>query len=284
MADERALPRTGWLDDTVTLVTGAGSGMGRAVVERFVAEGARVGALEINAEKATGLRADFGDAVAVTVGDATSFDDNRRAVADTVEAFGRLDVFVGNAGMWDYGISLEALPAEAFEAAFDEVFHLNVMGYMLGAKAAAGELRATKGAMIFTVSNAGFWPGGGGPLYTAAKHAVMGLVKQLAYELAPDVRVNGVAPGGMPTDLRGPKALGMAEMSWQSLPVDDIISQMSPLKRAIAPADYTGHYVLLASRANSLTVTGSVHNCDGGMGVRGRPDLEAPHAGAVSGS
>ena len=273
----------GWLDDTVTLVTGAGSGMGRAIVERFIAEGARVGALEINEDKAASLRDDFGTAVVVTTGDATSLDDNRRAVDATTAAFGRLDVLVGNAGVWDYGTSLEALPPEAIGAAFDEVFHLNVMGYLLAAKASIEALRASKGAIIFTVSNAGFWPGGGGPLYTASKHAVMGLVKQLAYELAPDIRVNGVAPGGMPTDLRGPRALGMADMSWQSLPVDSIISQMSPLKRAIAPADYTGHYVLLASRENSATVTGSVHNCDGGMGVRGRPDLEASSAGAVSG-
>ena len=128
--------------------------------------------------------------------------------------------------------------------------------------------------MIFTVSNAGFWPGGGGPLYVASKHAVMGLVKQLAYELAPDVRVNGVAPGGMPSDLRGPKSLGLADKSWGTMPVDRIMEQFSPLARAIAPADYTGHYVLLASRENSLTVTGSVHNCDGGIGIRGRREAE----------
>ena len=75
----------------------------------------------------------------------------------------------------------------------------------------------------------------------------------------------------------------MADMSWGSLPVDRIIESMSPLGRAIAPADYTGHYVLLASRQNSLTVTGSVHNCDGGMGVRGRRDEEASTAVAFSG-
>lgn len=269
----------GWLDDTVALVTGAGSGMGRAIVERFVAEGARVGALEINAEKADELRRDYGADVEVTVGDATSYADNRRAVEATTAAFGKLDVLVANAGVWDYGVSLEALPADAIDAAFDEVFHLNVKGYLLGAKAALEALRATKGSIIFTVSNAGFWPGGGGPLYTGAKHAVMGLVKQLAYELAPDVRVNGVAPGGMPTDLRGPRALGMSELSWGSLPVDSIIERMSPLGRPIAAADYTGHYVLLASRENSLTVTGSVHNCDGGMGVRGRREQEASTTG-----
>ncbi len=111
----------------------------------------------------------------------------------------------------------------------------------------------------------------------------MGLVKQLAYELAPAVRVNGVAPGGMASDLRGPKALGMDALSWGAMPVDRIIERLSPLGRAIAAEDYTGHYVLLASRANARTVTGSVHNCDGGMGVRGRDDQAAASAAALSG-
>ena len=179
---------------------------------------------------------------------------------------------------WDFSRSLESLPADAMPGAFDEIFRLNVLGYMLGAKAALPRLRETKGSIIFTVSNAGFWPGGGGPLYVASKHAVMGLVKQLAYELAPDVRVNGVAPGGMPTDLRGPRSLGLADRSWGDSPVDRMMEEFSPLRRAIAPEDYTGHYVLLASRANSLTVTGSVHNCDGGVGIRGRPQSGAPRS------
>jgi NAD(P)-dependent dehydrogenase (short-subunit alcohol dehydrogenase family) len=271
----------GWLDDTVALVTGAGSGLGRAIVERYLAEGARVGVLEIDEAKAERLRSDFGDPVAVTVGDATSLADNRRAVAGTVAAFGRLDVLVANAGVWDFRTTLDELPGDAVDAAFDEVFHLNVKGYLLGAKAAVDELRRTGGSMIFTVSNAGFWPGGGGPLYVASKHAVVGLIRQLAYELAPAVRVNGVAPGGMATDLRGPRSLGLSDTSWGAMPVDRIVARLSALERPIRPADYTGHYVLLASRENARTVTGSVHNCDGGMGVRGRRDEEAATAAVL---
>jgi NAD(P)-dependent dehydrogenase (short-subunit alcohol dehydrogenase family) len=264
----------GWLSDTSVLITGGGSGLGRAIVERFVSEGAHVAVLEKSEAKSTALVSEFGGEVTVTVGDATSFEDNQRAVAHAVAVNGKLDVFVGNAGLWDYSTSLLALPGEAISDAFDELFSLNVKGYLLGAKASVVELQKTKGSMIFSVSNAGFWPGGGGPLYVSSKHAVVGLIKQLAYELCPDVRVNGVAPGGMPTDLRGPKALGLSDTSWQSKPVDRIMERYSPLERAISPADYTGHYVLLASRENSLTVTGSVHNCDGGIGIRGRRESE----------
>jgi NAD(P)-dependent dehydrogenase (short-subunit alcohol dehydrogenase family) len=264
----------GWMNDTVALVTGAGSGLGRAIVERYLAEGARVAVLEINPDKAAALQLDFGPDLSVTVGDATDFADNQHAVSDAVSMFGRLDVFVGNAGLWDYSTSLAALDPQAISPAFDEIFALNVKAYLLGAKAALPELRKSKGAIIFTVSNAGFWPGGGGPLYVASKHAVVGLVKQLAYELCPDIRVNGVAPGGMPSDLRGPRALGLESTRFSSLPVDSIVQTFSPLGHPISPADYTGHYVLLASRANASTVTGSVHNCDGGIGVRGRREFE----------
>lgn len=272
----------GWLDGQSVLVTGAGSGLGRAIVDRFVREGARLGVLELDPAKAAALEDEHGDVVRLTVGDATSFADNERAVAATVDAFGALDVFIGNAGLWDYDTSLDALAPDHLADAFDEVYALNVKAYLLGAKAAVDALRATEGSMIFTVSNAGFWPGGGGPLYVSSKHAVVGLVKQLAYELAPVVRVNGVAPGAMPSDLRGPRALGLDGLAFSSLPVDRIAEAFTALERPIDPADYTGHYVLLASREEARTVTGSVHVCDGGVGVRGRKDSEAAVARALS--
>lgn len=260
----------GWLDGQVALVTGGGSGLGRALVERFVAEGARVGVLELNPDKGKELGEALGDAVVVTEGSATDWADNTRAVSDALAAFGRLDTFVGNAGLWDFGTSLEALPAEALPGAFTQLFELNVLGYLLGAKASIEALRASRGSIILTGSNASFYPAGGGPLYTASKYAVVGLVKQLAYELAPEIRVNGVAPGGMPTDLRGPAALGLADMAFGSMPVDRLMTRMLPLERPLSAADYTGTYVLLASRENAASTTGSMHNCDGGFGVRGR--------------
>lgn len=261
----------GWLDDHVALVTGGGSGLGRAVVERFVREGARVGVLDRSAEKLEKLRADFSKAEVVTVkGDVTSPAANTKAVAATVKAFGKLDVFVGNAGIWDYSIPLAHLPIDMVGEVFDEVFGINVKGYVLGTKAAMAELVKTRGSVIYTVSNAGFDPGGGGVFYTSAKHAVQGLVKQMAYELAPKVRVNGVAPGGCASDLRGPACLGFDRVSLGGVAgIDEMIQAVTPLGFLPAAEDYAGMYVLLASRENSRTVTGTVLRGDGGLGIRG---------------
>ena len=91
----------GWLDGQVALVTGGGSGIGREVVKRFVEEGARVGVLDRVSARAEQLRAEFGNAVVARAGDVAQLADNKRAVAETVGAFGRLDIFVGNAGVFD---------------------------------------------------------------------------------------------------------------------------------------------------------------------------------------
>lgn len=256
------------LRDQVALITGGGSGLGHAIIERFVAEGARVGVLELSPDKAAALRAEFGTDVTVHPGDATRYDDNVAAVQATVADHGRLDVFIGNAAMWDFGRSLADLPGAVIDDAFAEVFGLNVKGYLLGAKAALPALTETQGSIIFSLSNAAFYPGGGGPLYTASKHALIGLVRQLAYELAPAIRVNGVAPGGMVTDLRGPRSLGLADTPLASRVQPDTLRGFNALRVAPSPRDYTGHYVLLASREDNRTVTGAVHHCDAGVGFR----------------
>src|SRR5215467_4829163 len=259
----------GWLENKVTLVTGGASGLGRAIVERFIDEGANVAVLDRARERSIELARRFGERVEAVVGDVALLADNQRAVAETIRRFGRLDCFVGNAGIWDFSMPLVDLPEDKIGGAFDELFGVNVKGYLLGAKATYRELAKTHGSMIFTVSNAGFYPCGGGPLYTASKHAVVGLIRQLAYELAPKIRVNGVAPGAIPTDLRGPASLAMAERSIAELPLKEMVERGLPLGKLPEPRDYTGSYVLLASPSNSSTATGSVIICEGGMGVRG---------------
>jgi 2,3-dihydroxy-2,3-dihydrophenylpropionate dehydrogenase/cis-2,3-dihydrobiphenyl-2,3-diol dehydrogenase len=264
----------GWLEGDVAVITGAGSGLGRALAQRFVEEGARVGALERSAEKAETLRSELGDAVVVTEGDVASYGDNERCVTQTVAAFGKLDVFVGNAGVWDFSQPLESLDGATLAAGFDELFSVNVKGYLLGARAALESLRAARGSIIFTASNAGLFPGGGGPLYTASKHAVIGLTRQLAYELAPEVRVNAVAPGGMSTDLRGPRSLGLEDRSIRAMLPAGMLARHLPLEIDIEAKDYAGSYVLLASRANARTATGTVMDISA-AGVAGRRQREA---------
>ncbi|MCA8292285.1 3-(cis-5,6-dihydroxycyclohexa-1,3-dien-1-yl)propanoate dehydrogenase [Burkholderia sp. AU30198] len=258
-----------WLDGEVALITGGGSGLGLALVERFLAEGARVGVLERSAEKVAALRARFGADIEVVCGDVRVYDDNRRAVDATVERFGKLDTFVGNAALWDHGAGLLGLSPERLDAGFDELFAVNVKGYLLGAKAAADALVASQGSMIFTLSNAAFYPGGGGPLYTASKHAAVGLIRELAYELAPHVRVNGVGPCGMASDLRGPDALGQSQQRIMDTRTPEAIASILPLQFFPAPADFTGPFVLLASRANNRTLSGVMIQADAGLGIRG---------------
>jgi len=261
---------SGWLDNEVALITGGGSGLGLALVERFLDEGARVAVLERSAEKVAALRERFDAQRVVAVqGDVTSYADNERAVSAAVEAFGKLDTFVGNAAIWDHASSLVDLSPEQLDSGYDELFSINVKGYLLGAKAVARALIASEGSMIFTLSNSSFYPGGGGPLYTASKHAAVGIIRQLAYELAPKVRVNGVGPCGMASDLRGPVSLGQQDLRIMDSRSPEAIAGILPLQFFPQPADFTGPYVMLASRANNRVLSGVMINADAGLGIRG---------------
>ncbi|HEY8980595.1 MAG TPA: SDR family NAD(P)-dependent oxidoreductase [Streptomyces sp.] len=258
----------GWVADQVVAVTGGGSGLGLALVAGLVEEGANVVVLERSSAKADALREGFEpNRVRVVEGDATLLADNRATVTAALDAFGRLDCFVANAGLWDFSTRLADLPDEAISAAFDEVYALNVKAPLLGAKAALDALRETNGSVILTLSNAALYPGGGGSLYVSSKHAGLGLVRQLAWELAPDVRVNAVAPGGMSTDLRGPGALKYADTPLSSIGMDEIMEKHGPLRVAPKPRDYVGAFLLLASRRYGAMSTGTVVDVAAGRGI-----------------
>lgn len=253
----------------VALVTGGGSGLGLAILQRFLAEGAKVGVLERDAARVAALNAQFPDQVVAVTGDVRSYTDNAAAVEAVLNRFGQLDCFIGNAAIWDHGASLIGRTGEELDKGFDELFAINVKGYLLGAKAAAPALIDSQGSVIFTLSNSAFYPGGGGPLYTASKHAGVGLVRQLAYELAPKVRVNAVAPSGMASDLRGAAALGQADQRIMDSRSPDAIKSILPLQFFPEPADFTGPYVMLASRQDNQTLSGVFINADCGLGIRG---------------
>jgi 2,3-dihydroxy-2,3-dihydrophenylpropionate dehydrogenase len=258
----------GRFDGRVVYLTGGGSGLGAALVARFVAEGAKVSVLDRFAEKNRALAARFGAAIVTTDGDVRDLGAHESAVQAALAAFGRLDVYIANAAIWDGNVTLLHLPPDRIDAAFDEVFAVNVKGALLGAKASAPALVAQRGAMVFTLSIAALRAGGGGPLYTASKTAGIGLVRELAYELAPYVRVNGVCPGAMATDLRGPQSLGFADTALMATIEPDVVRSAYPLDFFPTPEDYVGPYLYLASSDAAVT-SGTLIEADLGMAARG---------------
>lgn len=257
----------GWLDGMVALITGGGSGLGRAVAGRYVAEGARVAVLDRSEQRLDALCSELPGVVTIQ-GEVASLEDNQRAVASAIGSFGRLDIFVGNAGIYDNMVSLKDIPADRLSDAFDELFGVNVKGYLLGAKASLTELERTGGCIIFTASVSGLQAGYGGALYVPAKHAVVGLTRQLAHELAPAIRVNAVAPGGVSTNLAGITSL-------------DQHPSLGGARRAALrdPNDYAGLYVLLASAENSGVLTGTILAPD--TGRPRMPDQRVPEQQAA---
>ncbi|MCX4530932.1 SDR family NAD(P)-dependent oxidoreductase [Streptomyces sp. NBC_01669] len=150
-------PAARWLDGDVALITGGAGGLGRAVALRYLAEGARVAVFDQDAEQLTALVGAAGghaDRVLAVTGDVRSTKDLHAAVAGAVERFGKLDILVPNAGIWDYHRSLTRLTGEELAAAFDEVFAVNVKGYLLAVEAAWRELVATRGSIINLWRNA----------------------------------------------------------------------------------------------------------------------------------
>lgn len=259
----------GWLDGKVALIVGGGSGIGRGVVEEFVHEGASVAVMELSPEKCAELEK-LGESVVAIQGDATSLQDNKRAVEKTLESFSSLDTLATFVGIFDFYTTLEDIPEERLEAAFEETFETNVESYLLSAKAALPALTETGGNIIFTLSTSSFYPSRGGIMYVTSKFALRGMVTRLAHELAPKIRVNAVAPGGtMSTDLRGLGSLGLDSRSLGDTPNrEEDLKSKTPLGIAMGPEEHAGSYVYLASN-RARGITGVVINSDGGIGIRG---------------
>lgn len=259
----------GWLKNQVALITGGTGGIGSAIVRRYVKEGAKVGVMARNLEELESLKNELGDEIHIIQGDVTIPEDNKRAVDETLEKFGKLDTFVANAGVYDYFTKLERIEPENLAEAFEKIFSVNVRGYLLGARYAIEPLRKTKGSMIFTLSNSSFYAGGGGILYVASKHALVGVVRQLALELAPDIRVNAVAPGATNTEMASAEGLNKNSVPLNQIPgFLEKAADAIPLKFLSEPEDHTGHYVLLASKENSKFTTANIIQSDGGWEIR----------------
>jgi len=235
------------------VVTGAASGIGRAVVEVLVDGGYCVVAADIRAE---GLAWCAGhERVAPVAADASSIDDNEAMVATALATFGRLDVAVLNAGVVGGG------PFDGVSVAdIDRVVAVNMVGVAHGIRAALPALRASGGgpSIVVTASVSGL---GGDPdmwVYNMAKGGVINLVRSAAFNLGPEgIRVNAVCPGPTHTGLTAP----IAEERPQ---VYESLRQMVPLQRWGEPSEIAAVIAFLAGPAASF-VNGAIIPVDGGV-------------------
>ncbi len=245
----------------VALITGSASGLGLAIARRFRAEGAQLVLFDRDPVALPDMATDTN--VATFQGDVRSIADNEKVVSLALQKYGRLDALVANAGIYDNRKALMSYTPAELEPAFQELFAINVLGYLLAARTAAPALAESRGSIVFTGSISGTQAGFGGSLYVAAKHAIHGLTRQLALELAPSIRVNGVAPGFVPTNLRGIDALAQGPNTSGPAADDQL------LKVIATPDDYTDAYVFLASAASRHVATGTMLTLDGGSSLLG---------------
>jgi pteridine reductase len=242
-------------DRKAALVTGAGRRIGAAIVRRLHADGYAVvihyrGSRAVAEALAAELDAARpGSAIALHA-DLAAFDRLPELVARTVGAFGRLDLLVNNASAFYPTPVGQATPAQ-----WDDLFASNARAPFFLSQAAAPHLRAARGAIVNLVDIHADQPLAGHPLYCMAKAALRMMTKALARDLAPEVRVNAVAPGAIlwPDAGKSPEAQAA------------LLAKV-PLGRTGAPEDIAGAVAWLAGDASGY-VTGQVLRVDGGRGA-----------------
>ena len=227
------------LENRVVLVTGAASGIGREIAERFAREGARV----------TGF--DRAGEVAIH-GDVRSPADAERAVAQVVQSEGRIDVLVNSAGVREIGDVYTMATDE-----WDNVIAVNLSGTFYCCQAAARRMRESGGGAIVNISSVGGLIGlARRPAYTAAKHGVIGLTKSLARDLGPaGIRVNAICPGLIRTPL--------TEQYFAEDAFEEGLQTVVPQGRPGTAADVADAALYLASD-QSAYVNGIALTVDGG--------------------
>ena len=185
------------LDGKVAVVTGAAGGIGSATCERLASEGCRVVAADIDADRAGELAKRLGNGAVGISADVSQPEGAAACVGAAVDNFGRLDLFHANAGIEGTAHMVVDLDI----AVYDRVFAVNVRGAFLCAQAAVARFveQGEGGGLLFTTSLASLMGSPSTAIYNASKHAVLGLVRCLARETPPGIRVNAVAPGVVDT-------------------------------------------------------------------------------------
>lgn len=249
------------LANKVALVTGATGGIGEASVRRFLEEGARVMAVGRSAEKLDALATaiDAPGELACFTADATDETATAASLAATLERFGGLHVLFANAGTEGAAKPLEQMSV----AEFREPFETNVLGVWLSIKHAAAHLRAQgAGSIIVTASTAGLIGFPGLANYVSSKHAVIGLMRTAALELAEfSVRVNAIAPG--PIDNRMIHSLEAQLAPEDPAAMEAGLKELIPNKRYGSNEEVAALAAFLASD-ESAYCCGSVFTLDGG--------------------
>jgi NAD(P)-dependent dehydrogenase (short-subunit alcohol dehydrogenase family) len=253
-------------DCPAAVVTGGGSGIGLATVRRLVLDGWRVVLADLNADKGAAAAAELGAAVRFVRADVAQEPDVQVAVATCVDAFGRIDCVVNNAGVGGAFGRLTDIEV----ADWDYTFAVLVRGVFLGIKHGAAAMRAAGhgGSIVNVASIAGFTAGAGPQAYSAAKAAVINLGRVAATELGPDrIRVNTVCPGLILTPLVSGGGAASASVMAEAQPWPDLGR----------PEDVAAVIAFLAGDAAPF-LTGEDITVDGGLRASG-PRVQAAYRG-----
>ena len=261
-------PAIGRLVPGTTVVTGGGSGIGRAIAEALAAAGAPVALVDLlpegGREAVAGITAAGGRA-AFLEGDVSRWEDVDRAVTEAVRALGPLGIMVNAAGVLDGYVPADRMAPGLWE----RVLAIDLTGTFWGCKRALAELvPAGRGRIINVASVAGLVGSGGGPAYTAAKHGVVGLTRQLGVTYAGrGITVNAICPGAIQTGLRAnstrilgpdaPTTMGGVGAS------EEAIRAITPAGRRGTLEEVAAVAVYLATEAAAY-VTGQALTVDGG--------------------
>lgn len=239
------------------IVTGAASGIGRAVAERLASEGGRVACLDVSEEAlrsvAAGISDKGGEAVAIRC-DVSDFDQTRAAVAAAADAFGPTDVLCNIAGVGRFYHSTDVAPQD-----WQRIIGINLTGTWFVAQAVLPHMLDRGGVIVNTASVAGLQPQPYQAAYSASKGGVVMLTKALALEYWDRrLRVNAVAPGGVDT----PIMKDFADLP-EGADMKRILRYMSPMGFC-QPEDMAGLYAYVASD-EAHYMTGSIVVMDGGI-------------------